>query len=464
MVWKIIVQLPDQGTVLSSPPRPAKPAFMVTAARRVPWLRVLQLMCCAAVAWAGVYTTANTTRPGDIAEFAARNFNTANPAQASVNAAIEVAEASLSRISVVVQRNETLDQIFRRLELSLTDLANLRAISGARAALDKLRPGDLLTLVHRGGELVGLERALSITQTLKVSRDADNGFIASVEEVPLTRATVTATGEIESSLFAAGTAVGLRDATTMELAEIFRWDIDFVLDLRSGDSFKVVYEQLQRDGKAIGDGEILAAEFMNDGTLYRAVRYVNADGKADYYTPDGKSLRKAFLKAPVQFSRISSIFNPGRKHPILNRIRAHRGVDYAAPTGTPVRAAGAGRVQYRGVKGGFGNVVELQHSGQVVTRYGHLSRFAKGVGTGSKVEQGQVIGYVGMTGLATGPHLHFEYISRGVYMDPQQVMRKAEPGPPIAVAQRADFDLQTVPLLAKLDSGTASATAALAAR
>ena len=464
MVWQIIVQLPDQGTVLSSPPHPAKPTFVAAvAARRGLVLRSLQLLCCFAVAWAGIYTTANTTRPGDVAEFAARNFNTANPAQAGVNAALEVAEAGLSQISVVVQRNETLDQIFRRLELSLTDLANLRAISGARAALDKLRPGDLLTLVHRGGELVGLERAMSITQTLKVSRDAD-GFIANVEDVPLTRETVTATGEIESSLFAAGTAVGLRDATTMELAEIFRWDIDFVLDLRTGDSFKVVYEKLRRDGKTIGDGEILAAEFENDGAIYRAVRYVNADGKADYYTPDGKSLRKAFLKAPVQFSRISSIFNPNRKHPILNRIRAHRGVDYAAPTGTPVRAAGAGRVQYRGVKGGFGNVVELQHSGQVVTRYGHLSRFASGLGAGSKVEQGQVIGYVGMTGLATGPHLHFEYISRGVYMDPQQVLRKAEPGPPIAVAQRADFDRQTAPLLARLDSGTASATAALAAR
>jgi murein DD-endopeptidase MepM/ murein hydrolase activator NlpD len=424
---------------------------------------MLQLACCAAVAWAGIYTTANTTRPGDIAEFAARNFRTANPAQAGVNAALEVAEAGLSSISVVVQRNETLDQIFRRLELSLTDLANLRAISGARAALDKLRPGDLLTLVHRGGELVGLERAMSITQTLKVSRDADNGFVAKVEEVPLTRETVTASGSIESSLFAAGTAVGLRDATTMELAEIFRWDIDFVLDLRSGDSFKVIYEQLHRDGKNIGDGEILAAEFMNDGTVYRALRYVNADGKADYYTPDGTSLRKAFLKAPVQFSRISSIFNPNRKHPILNRIRAHRGVDYAAPSGTPVRAAGAGRVQYRGVKGGFGNVVELQHSGQVVTRYGHLSRFASGVSAGSKVEQGQVIGYVGMTGLATGPHLHFEYISRGVYMDPQVVLRRAEPGPPIPAAQRADFDMQTAALLARLDSGTPSATA-LAAR
>jgi murein DD-endopeptidase MepM/ murein hydrolase activator NlpD len=306
---------------------------------------------------------------------------------------------------VVVRRNETLDQIFRRLELSLTDLANVRSLDGARAALDRLRPGDLLTLVHRGGELIGLERALSLNQTLKISRDADKGFIASVEEVPLERQSATATGTIESSLFAAGSAVGLRDATTMELAEIFRWDIDFVLDLREGDSFKVIYEKLLRDGQYVGDGEILAAEFVNDGTRFRAVRYVNASGKTDFYTPDGKSLRKAFLKAPVQFSRISSVFNPNRRHPLLNRIRAHRGTDYAAPIGTPVRAAGTGHVRYRGVKGGFGNVVELEHSGQVVTRYGHLSRFAKGVATGARVEQGQIIGYVGKTGLATGPHL-----------------------------------------------------------
>lgn len=434
------------------------------ADRRALGLRALQLLCCIAVAWCGIYTTANTTRPGDIAEFAARNFNIAEPGQSGVGAALEAAEAGLSHISVVVQRNETLDQIFRRLELSLTDLANIRALDGARAALDRLRPGDLLTLVHRGGDLMGLERSMSLTRTLKVSRDAENGFIANVEEVPLERQTVTATGAIESSLFAAGSAVGLRDITTMELAEIFRWDIDFVLDLRTGDSFKLIYEKLLRDGKYVGDGEILAAEFINDGTHYRAVRYVNSDGRADYYTPDGKSLRKAFLKAPVQFSRISSVFNTRRKHPVLNRIRAHRGVDYAAPTGTPVRAAGTGRVRYRGVKGGFGNVVELEHSGQVVTRYGHLSRFAKGVKSGTKVEQGQIIGYVGMTGLATGPHLHFEYVSRGVYMDPQVALRKATPSAPIPEAQRAAFYSQTAPLLTRLDSGSASATAALAAR
>jgi len=246
----------------------------------------------------------------------------------------------------------------------------------------------------------------------------------------------------------------------MSLAEVFRWDVDFVLDLREGDSFRLVYEQLERDGKIVADGDILAAEFINEGKRYRAVRYVNAEGKADFYTPEGASLRKAFLKAPVQFSRISSVFNPSRRHPVLNTIRAHRGVDYAAPTGTPVKAAGAGRVVYRGVKGGFGNVVEIEHSGKVITRYGHLSRFAQGVGQGSKVEQGQVIAYVGSTGLATGPHLHFEYIERGVFVDPQKAIRRAQPGPPVPAAERDRFALQTGALLAKLDASAAGATVA----
>jgi murein DD-endopeptidase MepM/ murein hydrolase activator NlpD len=256
----------------------------------------------------------------------------------------------------------------------------------------------------------------------------------------------------------------MREVTSLELAEVFRWDVDFALDLRVDDSFTLIYEQLLRDGEVVADGNILAAEFINDGRRYRAVRYVNAAGKADFYTPEGVSLRKAFLKSPVQFSRISSVFNPRRKHPVLNTIRAHRGVDYAAPTGTPVRAAGAGRLQFRGVKGGFGNVIEIAHAGKVVTRYGHLSRFAKGMSAGSKVEQGQVIGYVGSSGLATGPHLHFEYTERGVYIDPQKAMRKAEPGPPVPAAERGAFDLQTAPLLAQLSARQLTTSVALVAR
>jgi murein DD-endopeptidase MepM/ murein hydrolase activator NlpD len=427
-------------------------------------LRGLQLLCCAAVVGAGMHVSSALTDRREASRIAVSAFDAARQSESAVDAAVAAAGAGLSEIRVVVERNDTLDQIFRRLELSLTDLANIRALDGARHALDRLRPGDQLTFERRGEELIGLERPLSLSQTLKVQRSEDNSFVARVEDVPLTRHVVTTGGVIESSLFVAGAAAGLRDATTMELAEIFRWDVDFVLDLRVGDSFTLVYEQLERNGEKVGDGNILAAEFVNDGRRFRAVRYENAGGKADFYTPEGASLRKAFLKAPVQFSRISSVFNPNRRHPVLNLIRAHRGVDYAAPTGTPVRAAGAGRIIYRGVKGGFGNVVEIRHSGNVVTRYGHLSRFAASVPAGRHVDQGEVIGYVGMTGLATGPHLHFEYIERGVFVDPQKAIRRGEPGPPILASQRADFAQQAAPLLAQLDAPHPASGAALAAR
>jgi murein DD-endopeptidase MepM/ murein hydrolase activator NlpD len=427
-------------------------------------LRGLQLLCCAAVAGVGLHVASDAGHGMDPTRVAMSAFEAALQSQNAVDAALQAASSGLSEVSVVVERNDTLDQIFRRLELSLTDLANIRAVETARQALDRLRPGDLLTISTRGEQLVGLARPLSLSQTLRVARDDADQFVVSVEEIPLQRKVVTTGGVIESSLFAAGTAAGLRDVTTMELAEIFRWDVDFVLDLRVGDSFTLIHEQLERDGENVADGNILAAEFVNDGKRFRAVRFENDAGKADFYTPEGTSLRKAFLKAPVQFSRISSVFNPRRKHPVLNRIRAHRGIDYAAPTGTPVRAAGVGRVQFRGVKGGFGNVVEIAHAGKVVTRYGHLSRFAKGLGQGERVEQGQIIGYVGSTGLATGPHLHFEFIERGVYVDPQKAIRRAEPGPPILATQRAAFDLQAAPLLARLEAGRTATSAALAAR
>jgi murein DD-endopeptidase MepM/ murein hydrolase activator NlpD len=241
--------------------------------------------------------------------------------------------------------------------------------------------------------------------------------------------------------------------------DIFRWDVDFVLDLRVGDTFSLVYEQYARDGQIIGEGKgaVLAAEFINNGVRFRAVRYENAAGEVAYYTPDGVSMRKAFLKAPVKFTRISSVYNPNRRHPVLNTIRAHRGVDYAAPSGTPILAAGAGRVKFVGVKGGFGNLVELSHANGVVTRYGHMSRFAKGLKVGDRVQQGQEIGKVGMTGLATGPHLHFEFVDNGVTVDPQKALRRSEPGKPIPDEERVRFELATAPLLEHLEAGSAPA-------
>lgn len=427
----------------------------------------VQLLCCAAVVGLGVHMTAGLfERANHSTETAMSAFEVAAAAQAAAEAAL----ARFTEVKVVVQGGDTLDAIFRRLELSLVDLANIRAIESARAMLDRLLPGDELTLATRDGELMALQRPLplnqseKVSQTLMIERDPSAGFIASVAEVPLTPHVVTGSGVIESSLWSAGLSAGLTDATLVELTEVFRWDVDFLRDLRSGDSFKLVYEKLERDGEIVRDGDILAAEFINDGKVFRAVRYEYGDGKADYYTPEGVSLRKAFLKTPVKFSRISSVFNPRRRHPVLNTIRAHRGVDYAAPTGTPVLAAGAGRVQFRGVRGGFGNLVEIAHSGKVVTRYGHLQKFAPGLKNGQRVEQGQLIGFVGSTGLATGPHLHFEFIEGGVHVDPQRAIARGEPGPPVPPTQRPAFDAQVSTLLAQLDAAPVPVGAALVAR
>lgn len=423
-------------------------------------LRGLQLLCCAAVLGVAVHVTTGFAHRADVIRDAEAAFEVAH--SESVFQAALLA-ASISETTVKVQRNDTLDQIFRRLQLSLQDMASILSLDDARKALTVLRPGEQLTFATRGEQLVGLHRPISVEQMLRVERDSTDNFTASIEEVPLTRHVVSTGGVIDSSLYLAGMGAGLHDATTMELTEIFRWDVDFY-QVRPGDSFKVIYEQREHEGERVKDGNILAAEFTSEGKVFRAVRYENPNGKVDYYTPEGVSLKKAYLKAPVKFSRISSVYNPRRRHPVLNTIRAHRGVDYAAPTGTPVLAAGAGRVQFRGVKGGFGNVVEIAHAGKVVTRYGHLSRFAAGVTSGTRVDQGDVIGYVGSTGLATGPHLHFEFMKSGQHVDPQKAISQSEPGPPVPPQERAIFEAQTGELLAQLIAAPAPTSTALAAR
>jgi murein DD-endopeptidase MepM/ murein hydrolase activator NlpD len=358
------------------------------------------------------------------------------------------ASIAFSTIEVVVNRNDTMDRLFRRFELNLADLATLRGLPELRSQLDRLKPGELLRLMHRGNELIGLERKLSDSETLKVMRD-ENGFSSDVLENPLEIHTRTASATIQSSLFQAAADASLDDRVAFELAEIFQYDIDFVLDIQPGDRFTVVFEEVFQDGAPLRTGNILAAKFINEGREYRAVRYVDQQGKADYFAPDGRSLRKAFMRSPVQFSRISSRFNPSRRHPVLNTIRAHKGVDYAAPVGTPVRAAGDGRVRFIGRQGGYGNVVQLEHGSGVVTLYGHLSRFASRLQRGQRVALGQVIGFVGKTGLATGPHLHYEYRIRGIHKNPQTVpLPDAEP---IAAAEKDRFLAVTAELVNVLD-------------
>lgn len=384
-------------------------------------------------------------------------FTPAAPAQLSV-APLQSALVAATTFDVIVSPRDTLDGIFRRLKLDLADLASLRALPGLKRRLDALRPGEALHLTEQGGDLVGFERRLNTSETLKVSRD-DQGFSANVLNKPLEAHVRTVSGVIDRSLFEAVNAAGGRDQTALALAQIFGWDIDFALDIRPGDSFAVTYEELYENGKFVKDGAVLAAMFRNDGRVYRAARYVEPDGTANYYTPEGRSMRRAFLRTPVDFTRVSSTFDLHRMHPILNTIRAHKGVDYAAPIGTPVHAAGDGRVRFAAVKGGYGNEIEIDHSAGIVTVYGHLSRFASGIHVGSRVTQGELIAYVGMTGLATGPHLHYEYRVNGVFQNPQSV--HLPDALPIDREFLADFKTQAAPLFASLDG---SAVITLVAR
>ncbi len=256
-------------------------------------------------------------------------------------------------------------------------------------------------------------------------------------------------GTIEDSLFAAAAKIGLDERTAMNLVDIFAWDVDFAKDIHAGDEFSVLYEEQFDDNGKVASSTILAAEFRNQGELYQAVRFELPNGRTDYFTPEGKSLRKSYLKSPVKFSRISSRFSLSRKHPVLGYNRAHRGVDYAAAKGTPVRAVGDGRVVFSSWRGGYGRFVEIRHTnGDHTTAYAHLSGFGRGIRKGVRVKQGQIIGYVGMTGVATGPHLHFEFRLRGRAVNPLAVKRA--PADPVPAARMPQFEVVAMSLLREL--------------
>jgi murein DD-endopeptidase MepM/ murein hydrolase activator NlpD len=325
-------------------------------------------------------------------------------------------------VEFVVRRNDTLDRIFRQLKLSLNDLATIRQLPNVREALDRLKPGDRITVVHDEDAVQAVSHRVSESQILSVTRGADDEFSAKLIDTPIDAKPAVATGVIDSSLFTAARNAGISADTILRLAnDIFGWDIDFALDIQRGDRFSILYEQKHRNGEYIGDGKILAAEFVNDGEPHRAIYFQSDDGAvAGYFAPNGRSMRKQFLRAPLDFTRISSNFDPRRFHPILNTIRAHKGVDYAAPTGTIIKAAGDGRVSFVGLQGGYGRVVILEHGGGISTLYGHMSRFAS-IKTGMRVKQGELIGFVGMSGAATGPHLHYEYRINGEHRNPRTV-------------------------------------------
>ncbi len=357
------------------------------------------------------------------------------------------AEPEGTRQVLTVGRGDSLDRLFKRNQFSAAELALIMREDEARKHLRLIRPGDQITVWHDNGRIRTLRRELDYARSLQVQA-TDKGFSAEIIEHRIVRRQIEARGRIGSSLFLAAAEAGISDRTIMNLAGIFAWDIDFVLDIRRGDEFHVIVEELWRNGERVAEGNILAAQFVNQGQIFQAIRYEDPEGRASYFSPDGRNMRKAFLRAPLSFSRISSNFNPNRRHPVLNTIRAHKGVDYAAPSGTPVKAAGDGKIIFRGVQGGYGNTVILQHGGNITTLYAHLKSFNRKLRNGSRVRQGDTIAYVGQSGLATGPHLHYEYRRNGVHMNPRTV--KLPDAAPINADYRADFMRVAEPLLEQL--------------
>ncbi len=350
---------------------------------------------------------------------------------------------------VTVDKGDTLGSIFSRIGVDPKELQAVLTLGAESEELARIHPGEGFRIrVNRQGLVEELVYDTDETHILQIVRQGE-GFRASIKERALERRLTQGAGFIWSSLFGAAQEAGLSDNLTMKLAAIFGYDIDFALDIWRGDRFHVVYEEYYADGIKVRDGEILAAEFTNRDNTYRALRHTDPLGQFDYYAPDGRSLQKAFLRTPVEFSRISSYFSLARRHPVLNRIRAHKGVDYAAPTGTAVKATSDGLVDFVGRKGGYGKAVVLQHGKHYSTLYGHLSGFARGLRSGTRIKQGQIIGYVGMTGLATGPHLHYEFRVDGIHKDPLSI--KFLQKEPLSGRELLAFQTETRPLLAKLD-------------
>ena len=353
------------------------------------------------------------------------------------------------RHSVSVSNGDSLYSIFKSNGFPLADLATIVKSGDDARRLTRLVPGQRLDFhLEADNGVAMLTHYLDDTRTLHVRRNGV-GYDSKLVDVPLDRHLAAAAGTIDASLFVAGQRAGLSNKVIMQMVEIFGWDVDFALDIRAGDRFAVVYEELYKNGEKLKDGNILVAMFTNQGRSTRIVRYDYPDGRSAYFTPEGVSIRKAFLRSPVNYTRITSRFSRSRRHPKLHQFRAHRGVDYAAARGTPIKAAGDARVEFIGYKGGYGKTIVLRHGAVYTTLYAHMSRFARKLRRGQRVSQGQTIGYIGSTGLATGPHLHYEFRLRGVHRNPLRV--KLPRAAPIEKQYVQDFLVKTRDLVARLD-------------
>lgn len=348
--------------------------------------------------------------------------------------------------TVHVQSGDSLSVIFSRLGLSAQEANNVIALGAPTAPLEKMRPGDTIDIqIAADQSLKGINYQIAPNQSLSIQRNADDQLTANQIVLPIETRLATAEGQIDTSLYQSAIDAGLSANMVLQLADIFGWKINFLKDVQNGDHFRIVYEEKFVQGKRVQTGNVMAAEFTNAGKVFQAVRYTTPEGKAGYYEPNGASLERGFLRYPVEFSRISSRFSLARLHPIYDRIKPHKGVDFAAPTGTPIHAAGAGKVEFVGWQHGYGKLVKIKHEGGYETVYGHMSRFNDALKKGSTVAMGQTIGFVGMTGDATGPHLHYEFHVNGVYTDP--LIAKMPEANPIPSKYRKDFLAQTQSVL-----------------
>ncbi|MFV2093484.1 MAG: M23 family metallopeptidase [Hyphomicrobiales bacterium] len=352
--------------------------------------------------------------------------------------------------TLVINRGDTLGALLGARGLYSNPVREAITQNASSLSLQNLRVGRTLRLgVDAQGKLNELIYEPNNNVAVLMQRTSDGGYSAkSVTRLYETRQ-IYISATIDESLYQAGKKAGLSDRLVMDIAAIFGWDIDFAMDLRRGDRFTAIYEENYWRGEKIREGRIVAADFVNGGRVFRAIGIRDETGQLNYYTPGGKSMQRQFLKNPVRFTHISSRFSKGRYHPILKRWRAHRGVDYAARRGTPVRATATGRILEKRWKGGYGRTVMIRHGGKYNTLYAHLSRYRRGLRPGSLVKQGDVIGYVGSSGLATGPHLHYEFRVYGVHRNPLTV--RVPRSRPISNNLVADFQRTTQQLSEKLD-------------
>lgn len=346
-------------------------------------------------------------------------------------------DSQFMHYTAVISQGDNVFDIFQRLNLDTQPLQLIMADRKLRREFRNIQAGQQL---HIYGD-----PANHTIQRLEYERDNDTLVVVTLEGNHLTREEQprsyetrirSASGVIESSLFESAKQNGMSESLIMDLAGIFGWDIDFALDIRRGDSYSLIYEEHYREGQKFRDGPIHAARFTNDSRTFYAIRHVDEKGNSSYYSQNGHSIRKAFLRSPVDFRRISSGFGM-RYHPVHRKMKNHTGVDYAARAGTPIRASGDGKIIFRGTKGGYGRTIIIQHGNVYSTLYAHMQAYARGTGLGSHVRQGQIIGYVGQSGTATGPHLHYEFRVHGVHRNPLTV--RLPDAKPIAERYREDF-------------------------